>query len=123
MKSATLQLIEAAERLNPSGVIGDGTVFHFHELAARARLEQGAPCAHSQTIRRDGIERCTLCGKERVYSGNAFAAAWAGMHPVDALADVATRAGFELEPESLARARAFCDEQVPGLRLEALAAR
>lgn len=40
VKSATLQLIEAAERLNMSGEIGDGTVARFHELAALARLEQ-----------------------------------------------------------------------------------
>lgn len=40
MKTATLRLIEAAEHLNPTGVIGDGTVYHFHELAALARLEQ-----------------------------------------------------------------------------------
>ena len=40
MKSATLRLIEQAERLNMTGVIGDGTVAHFHELAALARLEQ-----------------------------------------------------------------------------------
>lgn len=40
MKTATEQLIELAERLTPSGHIGDGMVAHFHELAARARAEQ-----------------------------------------------------------------------------------
>lgn len=34
-----LQLIEATERLNMSGEIGDGTVCRLHELAALARLE------------------------------------------------------------------------------------
>ncbi len=42
MKTATQQLIELAEFLSPTGVIGDGTVAHFHELAARARLEIAA---------------------------------------------------------------------------------
>jgi hypothetical protein len=39
MKSATLQLIELAEHLSPTGEIGDGTVARFHELAALARFE------------------------------------------------------------------------------------
>lgn len=40
MKSATLQLIELAESLNPTGgEIGDGTVAQFHKLAAVARVE------------------------------------------------------------------------------------
>jgi len=34
-----LQLIEATERLNMSGEIGDGKVAYLHELAALARLE------------------------------------------------------------------------------------
>lgn len=38
--SATLRLIELAERLTPSGEIGDGMVQQFHEAAALARLEQ-----------------------------------------------------------------------------------
>lgn len=42
MKTATEQLIELAERLNPSGVIGDGMVAEFHALAARARVERAA---------------------------------------------------------------------------------
>lgn len=40
MKTATQQLTELAEFLSPTGVIGDGTVAYFHELAARARVEQ-----------------------------------------------------------------------------------
>lgn len=38
--SATMRLIELAERLTPSGEIGDGKVQQFHEAAALARLEQ-----------------------------------------------------------------------------------
>ena len=38
--SATMRLIELAERLTPSGEIGDGMVQQFHEAAALARLEQ-----------------------------------------------------------------------------------
>lgn len=49
MKSATEQLIELAERLNPTGVIGDHAVAEFHALAARARVEitpkPRPPCA------------------------------------------------------------------------------
>lgn len=41
MKTATEQLIELAERLNPTGLIGDGMVAEFHALAARARAERG----------------------------------------------------------------------------------
>lgn len=37
---ATDELIDLAERLTPSGVIGDGMVAHFHEVAARARAER-----------------------------------------------------------------------------------
>lgn len=40
MKTATERLIELAERLNPTGAIGDGMVAEFHALAARARHEQ-----------------------------------------------------------------------------------
>lgn len=40
MTSATMRLIEAVERLNMSGEIGDGMVAHLHGLAALARLEQ-----------------------------------------------------------------------------------
>lgn len=43
MKPATMRLIEAVERLNMSGVIGDGMVAHLHELAGLARLEQNRP--------------------------------------------------------------------------------
>lgn len=39
MKSATERLIELAERLNPTGVIGDGMVAEFHSLAAQARAQ------------------------------------------------------------------------------------
>lgn len=40
MKTATEQLIELAERLRPTGEIGDGMVARFHDLARRARAEQ-----------------------------------------------------------------------------------
>lgn len=60
--SATMRLIELAERLTPSGEIGDGMVQQFHEAAALARLEQGprqsephvycAPCFQSATAPR-----------------------------------------------------------------------
>ena len=57
-KPATLQLIEQAERLNMTGVIGDGMVAHFHELATRARLEQGyAPAIAPYGRRPDGTPR------------------------------------------------------------------
>lgn len=46
MKTATKQLIELAERLNPTGEIGDGMVARLRELAARARAETACPrCA------------------------------------------------------------------------------
>ncbi len=35
-----MRLIEAVERLNMSGEIGDGMVATLHDLAAAARLEQ-----------------------------------------------------------------------------------
>lgn len=40
MASATMQLIEAVERLNMTGTIGDGMVATLHDLASMARLEQ-----------------------------------------------------------------------------------
>ena len=40
MKQATMRLIEAVERLNMSGEIGDGMVANLHDLAAAERLEQ-----------------------------------------------------------------------------------
>lgn len=40
MTTATMRLIEAVERLNMSGEIGDGMVATLHDLAAGARLEQ-----------------------------------------------------------------------------------
>jgi len=39
MKTATEQLIELAERLRPTGEIGDGMVAEFHSLAQRVRAE------------------------------------------------------------------------------------
>lgn len=45
MKTATERLIELAEWLNPTGVIGDGTVAEFHSLAAQARAELSRPAA------------------------------------------------------------------------------
>lgn len=54
MKTATEQLIELAERLTPSGHIGDGMVARLHELAARARAETACPrCA----ARDDALDR------------------------------------------------------------------
>lgn len=44
--SATMRLIEMAERLTPSGEIGDGLVAQFHEAATLARLEL-TPCKGS----------------------------------------------------------------------------
>lgn len=38
--TATQQLIDLAERLRPTGEIGDGMVAQFHDLARRARAEQ-----------------------------------------------------------------------------------
>jgi hypothetical protein len=40
MTTATMRLIEAVERLNMSGEIGDGMVANLHDLAAMARLER-----------------------------------------------------------------------------------
>lgn len=34
-----MQLIDLAERLRPTGEIGDGMVAKFHDLAARSRIE------------------------------------------------------------------------------------
>lgn len=53
MKTATQQLIELAEFLSPTGDIGDGTVAHFHELAARARVEQKLPPPCTRGAARD----------------------------------------------------------------------
>lgn len=39
MKSAAERLIKLAERLNPTGVIGDGMVAEFHDLARKASAE------------------------------------------------------------------------------------
>lgn len=43
MKSPILRLIELVETLNPTGEIGDGTVFDLNELASLARLDLGLP--------------------------------------------------------------------------------
>jgi len=40
MATATIKLIEAVERLNMTGEIGDGMVANLHDLASMARLEQ-----------------------------------------------------------------------------------
>ena len=54
MKRATEQLIELAERLRPTGEIGDGMVAELHDLAARARAETACPrCA----ARDDALDR------------------------------------------------------------------
>lgn len=55
-KSATLRLIEAAERLNMTGVIGHGAVANFHELATLARLELHPVDALKDVAERSGFE-------------------------------------------------------------------
>jgi hypothetical protein len=71
-KSATVQLIELAERLVPSGAIGDGKVAQFHELAAKARAELPAisnvqilPGVPRVVPIMDG-GRCRRCGEPRL---------------------------------------------------------
>lgn len=51
MTTATMRLIEAVERLNMSGEIGDGMVATLHELAGLARLEQNRAEAALRAIR------------------------------------------------------------------------
>lgn len=63
MKTATEQLIELAERLNPTGVIGDGMVAEFHSLARRARVERGRPSCYGsepndQAFAENGCDSC-----------------------------------------------------------------
>lgn len=53
MRQATMRLIEAVERLNMTGEIGDGMVAHLHELAALARLEQCRPLS----VRDEALQR------------------------------------------------------------------
>lgn len=52
--TAVSQLIALAAGLHATGEIGDGMVAQFHELAARARIEQGDPdgCGIGQGLRR-----------------------------------------------------------------------
>ena len=66
MKTATEQLIEKAERLRPTGVIGDGMVAEFRYLAERARAERGyakrPPCFASNPGAQESAENgCDLC--------------------------------------------------------------
>lgn len=63
MNSATLRLVALAERLNPTGHIGDGMVAQFHALAKQARAEQGAPeCFASRPGPQQAAENgCAAC--------------------------------------------------------------
>lgn len=56
MTTATMRLIEAVERLNMSGEIGDGMVAHLHDLAAGARLEQPRPHAILERVVERGAD-------------------------------------------------------------------
>lgn len=62
MTTATMRLIEAVERLNMSGEIGDGMVATLHDLAAGARLEQGR--SNHPLSRYDWNGRCEACGED-----------------------------------------------------------
>lgn len=71
MKRATMQLIEAVERLNMTGEIGDGMVARLHELAGLARLEQNPVDvlqAHAERSGRTvpGYDRLRALADERV---------------------------------------------------------
>lgn len=77
MTTATMRLIEAVERLNMSGEIGDGMVATLHDLAAGARLEQN-PADAMQALQRynraetrlrrarDAMDASTLGGRSRI---------------------------------------------------------
>lgn len=84
MKPATMRLIEAVERLNMSGEIGDGMVATLHDLAAAARLEQNRPLsvrdealqrynrAETRLRRaRDAMDASTLGGRSRIDEARA----------------------------------------------------
>lgn len=63
MKTATEQLIELAERLRPTGEIGDGMVARFRDLAQRARRELGRPSCYGsepndQAFAENGCDSC-----------------------------------------------------------------
>jgi hypothetical protein len=79
MLTATMRLIEAVERLNMSGEIGDGTVATLHDLAAMARLEQNRPLSvRDEALQRynraemrlrrarDAMDASTLGGRSRI---------------------------------------------------------
>lgn len=63
MTTSTMRLIEAAERLNMSGEIGDGMVARLHELAGLARLEQNPADVLQAHAERSGR---TVPGYERL---------------------------------------------------------
>jgi hypothetical protein len=66
MKRATMQLIEAVERLNMSGEIGDGMVARLHDLAAGARLEQGrVEPSHDRNCPTHSGKKCCCTGSGR----------------------------------------------------------
>lgn len=71
---ATTRLIELAERLTPSGEIGDGMVQQFHEAAALARLEQHTNPALMAAWARYQPAPCTE--REMVLQRQAFFAGW-----------------------------------------------
>ena len=50
MKTATERLIDLAERLNPTGLIGDGMVAEFHDLARKARAELDAYVTDAENL-------------------------------------------------------------------------
>ena len=61
MTNATMQLIERVERLEMTGEIGYGTVAQLHDLAAMARLEQGARWQDPDTIRNEPLPTGPHC--------------------------------------------------------------
>lgn len=93
MTTATMRLIEAVERLNMSGEIGDGMVATLHDLAAGARLEQNRPLppagealqrynrAETRLRRaRDAMDAWTLGGRSRIAEAQEELRAAAGAY-------------------------------------------
>lgn len=74
MSTATLRLIELAERLTPSGEIGDGLVAQFHEAATLARLEQRTDPPLMAAWAKYQPAPCTA--NEMVLQRQAFFAGW-----------------------------------------------
>jgi hypothetical protein len=80
------------------------------DMVCEALAEQvAATCTHGATRKQGGIERCLWCGQERVYSGAQF---MAEQNPADVLAQLATDAGFVVDPERLEEARRYCAQPV-----------